>query len=223
MQDKTGTYGTRLIGVVVEGGDFYGAWSHPLFKQGAANSCSILTNVLSRQLSLKGFLPRVLVLQFDNTAKENKNNLLIKYAGLLVYTSVVDEVQMVFLPVGHTHAKIDQRFSVISRALHAKDCLTLPQMMATVQGLDLAGNHNAVHFFEVKQALDYEWLNKQEVSYKFEGIGTFTDEDGVRHSAHCFRISKQVGADQVYMQVVHSLEEALWQRGIIIKRTAWYV
>lgn len=192
VQDKAQAYGTRLIGVVVEGGGFYGVWSHPTFKQGAANTCSILTSVLGRQLASKGLLPRVLVLQLDNTAKENKNNLVIKYCGLLVRMDVFKEVQIVFLPVGHTHAKIDQRFSVVSRALHAKDCLTLPQMEETLSGLDLGGKDHKGVFFEVLQSLNYEWLNDKAVSFEFKGIGTFVDEDNVRHSPHCFKISWQV-------------------------------
>ena len=42
---------------------------------------------------------------------------------------------MHFLPVGHTHVKIDQRFSRVSVKLQAVDTLTLPQLMEEVASL----------------------------------------------------------------------------------------
>ena len=38
-----------------------------------------------------------------------------------VMYKVFDEVHIVFLPVGHTHAKIDQRFSVVHQRLMVAD------------------------------------------------------------------------------------------------------
>ena len=48
---------------------------------------------------------------------------------------VFQEIRVHFLPVGHTHIKIDQRFSRVSVKLQAVDTLTLPQLMNEVAAL----------------------------------------------------------------------------------------
>lgn len=54
--------------------------------------------------SLKERFPRKrLLIQLDNTTSQNKNLYLIGFAGLLVHLSVFEEVQISFLPTGHTH------------------------------------------------------------------------------------------------------------------------
>jgi hypothetical protein len=69
---------------------------------------------LLRQRSL--LIPRVLKLQFDNCG-DNKNKESLAYYSLLVEGYNFDEIEIAFLIVGHTHASIDQYFSVISRSI----------------------------------------------------------------------------------------------------------
>ena len=71
-------------------------------------------SILLRQRSL--LIPRTLWLQFDNCG-DNKNKEFFAYYSLLVESYLFDEIEIAFLIVGHTHASIDQYFSVISRAI----------------------------------------------------------------------------------------------------------
>ena len=71
-------------------------------------------SILLRQRSL--LIPRTLWLQFDNCG-DNKNKEIFGYYSLLVESFSFDEIEIAFLIVGHTHASIDQYFSVISRAI----------------------------------------------------------------------------------------------------------
>lgn len=57
-----------------------------------------------------------LILQFDNCA-ENKNKFVFSYVSMFVQEKVFKKVELFFLIVGHTHASIDQYFSVLSRLI----------------------------------------------------------------------------------------------------------
>jgi hypothetical protein len=60
-------------------------------------------------------LPKILFLQVDNCARENKNRFLLAFCSLLLMWNLFTEITISFLPVGHTHEDIDQTFSIISR------------------------------------------------------------------------------------------------------------
>lgn len=72
--------------------------------------------------------PTTWCLQLDNTTKENKNQFVLAWLQMPVDTHVFDEILVSFLPVGHTHEDIDQRFSVISRALRTENILSVQHM-----------------------------------------------------------------------------------------------
>ena len=72
--------------------------------------------------------PHTWFLQLDNTTKENKNQFVLAYLQSLVDTKVFKRIEVSFLPVGHTHEDIDQRFSVIARRLRLCNILSIQQM-----------------------------------------------------------------------------------------------
>ena len=74
--------------------------------------------------------PKIWFLQLDNTTKENKNQYVLAWLQTLVDTQVFQEIYVSFLPVGHTHEDIDQRFSVVSRALRRQTILSVQHMTA---------------------------------------------------------------------------------------------
>ena len=123
-----------------------------------------------------GKLPRVLLLQVDNTCKENKNNTVLPYLALLVHFGVFDYVQVNTLLVGHTHCIIDQRFSVIHRKFRTVDGYILDHLADTTrtitfQGKKRGNQDNAERWNKqqiVRQGLDFSWL--QEFSYYFKGV-----------------------------------------------------
>jgi hypothetical protein len=71
--------------------------------------------------------PSKLYVQLDNTSKDNKNQYVFGYLSYLVQSGVFREVDVNFLPVGHTHEDIDQFFSVLTRRLRFHDAYTFPQ------------------------------------------------------------------------------------------------
>ena len=68
----------------------------------------------------------------DNTAKDNRNNIVFGFLAALVDRGFVAEVQLSFLPVGHTHEDIDAFFSRIARQVKKKPCLTLGDLEACI-------------------------------------------------------------------------------------------
>ncbi|KAK3107663.1 hypothetical protein FSP39_019447, partial [Pinctada imbricata] len=71
-------------------------------------------------------LPEVLYLQADNSAKDNKNFILIGFLASLVMRNVFRKVKLSFLMVGHTHEDVDQMFSRFALGLQKKAVTTLP-------------------------------------------------------------------------------------------------
>lgn len=49
-----------------------------------------------------------LLMQADNTTAQNKNYFVIAFAGLLVHNGLFEDVELSFLPCGHTHVMTDQ-------------------------------------------------------------------------------------------------------------------
>ena len=91
---------------------------------------------LDRLLAERGlYLPRHVVLQFDNCS-ENKNQFMLGYASLLVEKHHVDKINLCFLVVGHTHCSIDQYFSALATFIFR--CGFIPTPLALHQLLRCA-------------------------------------------------------------------------------------
>lgn len=73
-------------------------------------------------------LPRVFYVQVDNCTRENKNRFFMAFIECLVAWSVFEEVEVGFLPVGHTHEDIDQSFSSTSARLRSNNAVTLQEL-----------------------------------------------------------------------------------------------
>ena len=56
----------------------------------------------------RGVLPRKLFLQLDNSTRENRNSYVFAMLGWWVEQGAFDEIEVCFLPVGHTHNEPDQ-------------------------------------------------------------------------------------------------------------------
>ncbi len=113
--------------------------------------CSILNTACTdvTELYPQDTLPPVLYIQMDNTCRDNKNKYTLTFTALLVQLGIFKKVcichfvviktfpcmntyliqhkvKLGFLPVGHTHEDIDQRFSCISRQLSRRNALSIP-------------------------------------------------------------------------------------------------
>ena len=70
-------------------------------------------------------MPWKLIIHSDNTSKEGRNSFMLQYCSALVWGETFSEASLAFFRVGHTHNRLDQRFSVIGSILsRAKDLQT---------------------------------------------------------------------------------------------------
>jgi hypothetical protein len=57
-----------------------------------------------------GRLPARIRLQLDNTAKDNKNYVLLGYMATLIQLGLIEHAELHYLLVGHTHNDVDGVF-----------------------------------------------------------------------------------------------------------------
>ena len=103
------------------------------YETGANHIVEVVHQTLQRKKDTIGRLPPVLMVQVDNCIRENKNRYFMSYFQLLVHLGVFKMVQISFLPIGHTHADIDQTFSSISTHLKINDAITLPDLVEELE------------------------------------------------------------------------------------------
>ena len=96
--------------------------------QGHDVTIEVLWRVMNDIQTEEGQLPGVLLLQLDNTTKQNKGRYLFAFLALLVHHNVFDKVLVSFLPVGHTHEDIDQMFSRFAEYLRTHNARSRAEM-----------------------------------------------------------------------------------------------
>ena len=104
------------------------------FATGADHIIETLHRILQGRKEEVRKLPPIFFLQLDNCTRENKNRYLLAYCELLVAQGVFKVVYVSFLPVGHTHADIDQSFSSISGKLRREDAATMEDLLVVLRG-----------------------------------------------------------------------------------------
>ena len=102
------------------------------FESGANHIIEALHRTLTRK-AMGSKLQGTLFVQVDNCTRENKNRFLFCYLECLVAWGVFLEVQVSFLPIGHTHADIDQAFSCTSRRLHCYNAATMDDLIGELR------------------------------------------------------------------------------------------
>lgn len=72
-------------------------------------------------------MPQNLIIQADNTGREQRNQWLQMYSGFLVAGQRFRSVSNVFFLVGHTHNQVDQRFVLLRAILNRARVLQTPE------------------------------------------------------------------------------------------------
>lgn len=103
-------------------------------------------------------VPPKLYMQLDNCTRENKNRFFFAYVESLVQWNVFDEVEVGFLPIGHTHEDIDQTFSSTSSHLRHSDAITLSDFHSTLR--NVYNDHTCVG--HMKHVINWSGLCQQE-------------------------------------------------------------
>jgi hypothetical protein len=79
-------------------------------------------------------LPKILYLQMDNCARENKNTALAAYLAWLIERGVFERIHVSYLPVGHTHNECDQLGSRLAVGVRWNGINTLEDFLEVLRG-----------------------------------------------------------------------------------------
>ena len=145
LKDKSTAAGVpmpvRLLGAIAYARAWYGFWTIPQWASTSNITLTALAKII-QDAQVDGrargrpppHLPPRLVIQMDNTSKDNKNHYLFGFAGMLLAERYFEEVEAHFLPVGHTHQEIDQSFSLVSKVIAEKGALDLDDLLEVANG-----------------------------------------------------------------------------------------
>lgn len=120
--------------------------------------------------------------QADNTAREHKNQYLVIFSAYLVASGRADSVSNHFFIVGHTHNRVDQRFSVIGGALKKSPQLQTPQDFLDVIKNELKAGRNAkIHTEHIDAVHDWKAFF-QPLGITISGIVSTATDPVVNHA-----------------------------------------
>lgn len=119
------------------------------------------------------------------------------------------EVQINFLPPGHTHSNIDQKYAVISQRIKTADLLLVDHVIEEVSDLFSKCGPLTGHY-KVPVTADFDAYFKDRL-YKMTGHGTVMVE-GQNRRLHAFKIVKD-GEGQVGV-LYKEHDEATYYRGV---------
>lgn len=135
-RDRDSTQSTtqaRVIAVVIHGVGTACYIAPADIPHTADTTMTVLMDAFHQLEEKIGVLPPHLYLQMDNTNADNKTHTLLAWASALVQAQVFWDVELSFLPVGHTHADVDQKFSNIANYLGANPCHTFHELAVACQ------------------------------------------------------------------------------------------
>ena len=149
-----------------------------IMRQAMIDLCGLL-----RRAGLK--TPKTCWYQFDNCG-ENKNKEMFAYISLLIECYIFDEIEVCFLIVGHTHASIDQYFSVISKAIKKAYFIGSPlALLELIRRAHMASweqdpiVREIVVYYDIKKALG-PYINKKIKYYQVPHCFLFKPSFGRR-------------------------------------------
>ena len=127
-------------------------------------------------------LPAHLCIQMDNTPRENKNQLLLKWAASLASGKKFKSVSLHFLRVGHTHEDVDRRFKLIANELTRRRILQTP--MQFLEAVQHAIKKTGVHVETRLTHSTWDWWRH----FEDIQISPFQVTNHVRSDKHAFRL-----------------------------------
>ena len=174
--------GTKLLGAIAYGYGWYGLWSYHEWGNPSNITFTGLCRVIRSVQTLRGgSLPPVLHLQMDNSGRDNKNHWLLGFCALLLKERLFQEVEVYFLPVGHTHCDIDATFSKVASRIRGKGAYSMPDLHRCARtawtGCDKWVGSERKENVVLEEVLDFKAAfgggpGATPVLYKFHGLGT---------------------------------------------------
>ena len=158
---KNKRYGLQVFGIMDHGHHnviyYYPAHA---YSKGSNAIISILYTHLQQYISQPDHAP-VLYLQADNCYGENKNRMVLAFLSFLVAKKIFTNIYYHFLPAGHTHADVDQMFSVLRQSMDTSKCIELPSEMVQVWSNSYQDRQQQPDIIEVPRMYDWKtWFEQ---------------------------------------------------------------
>ena len=208
-QEKHQMLQQHVLGVIVHGQPhtYYLYTFNDNLKGDANMNIEGIRRTLLKHLEGGRHMPRILYVQADN-ASDNKNFAMIAFLALLVFHGYVEEVQLSFLIVGHTHEDIDQFFSVLTKHLMNLKVVKTPQAFQTEIEKASSGKRRKVVARTVDAVLNWTDALKPFSNQTIAGIqrATFNVDEDVKEvrSPHVFRFTlRQDGMVAMHYKEFH--------------------
>lgn len=181
----------HCVGCIVEGVlEMYVILDEDVKKDSNQN-CSILSWALDKAagiLEKRGLtMPEFMSVTYDNTAREGKNQTVAKWLSWLVASGKFRSVQDGACEKGHTHNRLDQRFSIIATLLKRESGLQTPQQfVAKIKQHFQPTNNCELHVCTMPATFDWQayfapW------DFAYEGIAATRYTPSVCHSKRFLR------------------------------------
>ncbi len=200
---------TKLLGALVDGVAFYTFLTFPTYVHASGLTWTGFLCVLESLRKAGRPIPPILFLQLDNAGRDNKNQFALAFLGYMVHVGIFKRIYVNFLPVGHTHGEIDQRFSVIAQRIRSKDILTPAGLLGHLQQLFNDGS-TLRHDVTLDQVADIATFFEG-TYHKFKGLGTFRDETNTKRRIHSFRIDNEHGTQNPVLSFKEHDEAGSWR------------
>jgi hypothetical protein len=121
----------------------------------------VCTLLLSMALGLKQPQHRFLIVNFDNCWSENKHRWMLGLCDLLVKMFIFERVEVICLPPGHTHHRIDAFFSHLQRGLDFANLGCLSDILAALPRAFVSARSRPT-VVAVQQVWDFKtWLGAE--------------------------------------------------------------
>ena len=107
----------------------------------------------------KKVYPKSIHIQLDNCYRENKNATFFGMISTLVKLNLVAEITLTYLPLGHTHENINQKFSIMRKWILQHSILDLVEdivqaFRSTYRSLHDQGK---LHLYNYEDLVVYDW------------------------------------------------------------------
>ncbi len=200
---------TKLLGALVDGVAFYTFLTFPTYVHASGLTWTGFLCVLESLRKAGRTIPPYLFLQLDNAGRDNKNQYSIAFLGYLVHVGLFKRIYVNFLPVGHTHGEIDQRFSVIAQRIRSKDILTPMGLLGHLEHLFKDGTtlRKDVAIDQVADIAAYF----EGTYHLFKGLGTFRDSTNTKRRIHSFLIENEHGTQNPLVSFKEHDEAGSWR------------
>ena len=118
--------------IICHGYNVVVACSEPYVPKSSSWTTELIAHALSKVASQTDVRSCQIHIQMDNCGRENKNNTVCRFAGMMTGSGRCHSCLLSFLESGHSHEDIDQFFSTLSNLIEGRREIHTPDQFVTI-------------------------------------------------------------------------------------------